>query len=215
MRRGSHTTTTTLDAAIVVVICFGVSIVLSIRAVLAGFPDSPFTDAGMIGLVVTEIVLAATALLFLHARGFDIASLLPQPTLRGTLLGVGLFFVAWVIGILVTAPFAHAQPEQPIQRMMADARVTSSVIVVLGMVNGAFEEVFLLGVLVRGLRAFGLSIAIGIPLLVRVLYHLYQGPLGALWILSFGLVFSLFYVRSPTLWPPVFAHVLWDIVPFA
>jgi membrane protease YdiL (CAAX protease family) len=169
----------------------------------------------MIGLVVTEIVLAATALLFLHARGFDIASLLPQPTLRGTLLGVGLFFVAWVIGILVTAPFAHAQPEQPIQRMMADARVTSSVIVVLGMVNGAFEEVFLLGVLVRGLRAFGLSIAIGIPLLVRVLYHLYQGPLGALWILSFGLVFSLFYVRSPTLWPPVFAHVLWDIVPFA
>ena len=78
---------------------------------------------------------------------------------------------------------------------------------------GTFEEVFLLGVLVRGLRAYGVSIAIGFPLLIRLLYHLYQGPLGAVWVLAFGLTFTLFYVRIGRLWPAVFAHMLWDIVP--
>ena len=81
------------------------------------------------------------------------------------------------------------------------------------MVNGTFEEVFLLGVLVRGLRAHGLPFAIGVSLLVRVLYHLYQGPLGAVWVLSIGLMLTLFYVRGKQLWPPVLAHILWDIVP--
>ena len=214
MRRALHTITTPADAAIVVVICFGLSIVLSVHAMFAGFPDLPFTDAGFIHLMITEVVLAVIALTFLRVRNFDIRSLLPHPTLKGGLAGVGLFFGAWFAGILVTAPFAHSWAEQPIHRMMADANVSASVIVPLGMVNGAFEEVFLLGVLVRGLRAFGLSIAVGVPLLVRVLYHLYQGPLGALWVLAFGLVFSIYYVRSPTLWPPVFAHVLWDVVPF-
>lgn len=56
---------------------------------------------------------------------------------------------------------------------------------------------------------------VGVPLLVRVLYHLYHGPVGALWILTFGLVFTAFYLRSVNLWPPVLAHVLWDIVPFS
>lgn len=81
------------------------------------------------------------------------------------------------------------------------------------MVNGAFEEVFLLGVLLRGLRAHGLSVALGFPLLVRLMYHGYQGPLGLLWILAFGLSLSLFFLRTGRLWPVVFAHTLWDIVP--
>ncbi|MFZ2990482.1 CPBP family intramembrane glutamic endopeptidase, partial [Ideonella sp.] len=93
----------------------------------------------------------------------------------------------------------------------ADIQLSSTVL--FAMVNGAFEEIFLLGVLVRGLRAYGLSVAIGVPLLVRVLYHLYQGPLGAVWILAFGLTFTLVYLRTQQLWPLVLAHILWDIVP--
>jgi membrane protease YdiL (CAAX protease family) len=81
------------------------------------------------------------------------------------------------------------------------------------MVNGTYEEVFLLGFLQRGLRSYGLSIAVGVAVLVRVLYHLYQGPVGTLWVLGFGAVFSLYYLRSEQLWPPAFAHILWDIIP--
>ena len=61
------------DALIVSVICFGLSIFWSVRAVLAGFPDAPFSDSGMVWMLGTELVLALAALTFLRARGFDIA----------------------------------------------------------------------------------------------------------------------------------------------
>jgi membrane protease YdiL (CAAX protease family) len=35
-----------------------------------------------------------------------------------------------------------------------------------------------------------------------------------MWVTAVGLVFTLFYARTPLLWPPVFAHILWDVVPF-
>ncbi|MGZ5735636.1 MAG: CPBP family glutamic-type intramembrane protease [Burkholderiales bacterium] len=79
--------------------------------------------------------------------------------------------------------------------MVQDARVSLPVVVSMAMINGTYEEVFLLGFLLRGLRQFGFSLTVGVPLLIRVLYHLYQGPVGAMWILGFGLLFSLYYFR--------------------
>lgn len=199
---------------VVTAICFGLSIVLSIDAVMAGFPETPFSAPAMLWMLLAEIGLAFTALLFLRSRGYDVATLAPRPTLRGSAIGIGLFFAAWLVGFVLVTPFAVDQPEQPITAMMAGARIPLPLLVAFAMVNGVYEEVFLLGYLVRGLRGFGLSVAIGVPLLVRISYHLYQGPLGALWIVAFGLVFALYYVRSGDLWPVAFAHILWDIVPF-
>jgi membrane protease YdiL (CAAX protease family) len=213
MRTGRRTVTTPGEAAVIMGICFGLSIVISIHAVLADFPSSPFSDNGLMWLAGTDVLLAFAALVVLFLRGYAIGTLLPVPTLKGCLQGVGLFVAAWIAGLVLTLPFAN-QPEQPYVHMIEDARVTVPVIVVMAMVNGAFEEVFLLGFLLRGLRGFGLSIALGAMLLVRVLYHLYQGPVGAVWVLAIGLVFGLYFMRTNQLWPPVFAHILWDIVPF-
>src|SRR5262249_32191797 len=147
------------------------------------------------------------------ARNFDIQSLYPQPDMQGTLLGLVLFFAAWLAGLVAVTPFASSGGGHSQMTEFSFSRASIAPTVLFAMVNGAFEEVFLLGVLVRGLRAYGLSIAVGIPLLVRLMYHLYQGPLGVVWILAFGLTFTLFYIRSRRLWPAVFAHTLWDIVP--
>lgn len=202
------------EALIVGAICFGLFILFSFQAMLAGFPDAPFSDAGMVWGLGCELVLAAAALTFLRARGFDIASLAPQPTLKGSVSGLGLFFGAWLLGALVTSMFQDVQGSQPIERMVTESRLSMPVIIAFALVNATFEEVFFMGVLVRGLRSHGLSIAIGLPLLMRVLGHLYQGPMGVLWILAFGLLFSICYVRRPVLWPLVLAHILWDIYPF-
>jgi membrane protease YdiL (CAAX protease family) len=200
------------EAAVVSAICFGLFIVWSTQAVLSGFPEARYSDSGDAWMVLVEAVLAASALLYLRARNFDVWSLYPQPDLRGTLFGLGLFVAAWLAGVIATAPFmSPGGPSQVTEFSFSGVSIASTVL--FAMANGAFEEVFLLGVLVRGLRAYGLSIAIGVPLLVRLLYHLYQGPLGAVWVLAFGLTFTLFYIRSSRLWPAVFAHMLWDIVP--
>jgi len=199
------------EAAIVSTICFGLFIVWSTQAVMSGFPEAKFSDSSNIWMILVEFVLATTALLYLHVRNFDVRSLYPQPNLRGTLWGLGAFLSAWLVGAIVTAPFVA--PERPQVAEFSFQGVSLASNVAFAMVNGAFEEVFLLGVLVRGLRGYGLSVAVGLPLLVRVLYHLYQGPLGAIWILAFGLTFTVFYLRVRQLWPLVLAHTLWDIVP--
>jgi membrane protease YdiL (CAAX protease family) len=200
------------EAAIVSAICFGLFIVWSTQAVLGGFPEAKFSESDDVQTALLEAVLAASALLYLRARNFDIGSLYPRPDLRGTFVGLGLFVAAWLAGVITTAPFASpGGPSQVTEFSYSGVTIASTVL--FSMVNGTFEEVFLLGALVRGLRGYGLSIAIGLPLLVRLLYHLYQGPLGAVWVLAFGLTFTLFYIRSSRLWPAVFAHMLWDIVP--
>ncbi len=203
------------EAFIVSGICFGLFILLSLQAMLSGFPDSPFSESGMGWGLGCELVLATAALAFLHARGFDIASLAPQPTMKGSLIGLGLFFGAWLLGAVVTWPFEAAQGSQPIDRMVAESRLSMPVVIAFALVNATFEEVFFMGVLVRGLRSHGLSVAIGFPLLVRVLCHLYQGPMGVVWVMAYGLLVSVVYVRRPVLWPLVLSHILWDIVPFS
>jgi uncharacterized protein len=199
------------EAAVVSCICFGLFILWSTQAVLAGFTEAQFSDAGNAWMIGPEATLAIAALLYLRARGFDIASLYPQPTLRGSFFGLALFVACWLVGVVATSLVYTPGKSQMAEFSFSGLSLAG--IVLFAVVNGAFEEVFLLGALVRGLRGFGLSVAIGLPLLVRVLYHLYQGPLGAVWIASFGGTLTVAYVASGRLWPPVLAHILWDIVP--
>jgi membrane protease YdiL (CAAX protease family) len=211
--RPLRTTLHPFEAVLLTLLCFGLFIVSSLSAVGAGFPDDPFTDSALVGIIVTELVLGGVAVAFLALRGYDVASLWPMPTLRGSLAGVGLFFGVWLVGGVLTWPL-HYGPEQPIDKMVHDAVLSLPLLIAMAMVNGAFEEIFLLGALLRGLRHFGVSVALGVPLLVRVSYHLYQGPVGVIWVLGAGLAFSLYYLRHGKLWPVMFAHTLWDIVPF-
>ena len=199
----------------VVALCFGWAIWSSLNAVLQGFQAGrAFTDAGLLSVVGMELFLGALAAALLWRRGYDVSSLVPRPTWRDTALGLGIAVLAWIAEVLAMSLFAAGQPEQPITQMMRDATITAPVLLIMAVVNGTFEEVFLLGFLQRGLQAHGLSISLGVMLLVRLSYHLYQGPLGAMAVVGYGCVLGLSYARFQRLWPAVVAHIVWDIVPF-
>ncbi|MEM4988334.1 CPBP family intramembrane glutamic endopeptidase [Collimonas sp. H4R21] len=214
MRSTPRTITSPLEAIAITMICFGWSIYSSTQMVSAGFSGGAFTDANLQSLMVMEIILGGIALLVLYVRGFAISTLYPAPSIAGIAVGIATYVVAVGAVWISTAPFASSQGAQPIDSMVAHASVSLSTVVPLALINGAYEEIFLLGFLLRGMRGYGLSIAMGVSLLVRVLYHLYQGPLGAISVFAFGLVLSLNYVRTGSLFSAVFAHVLADIIPF-
>jgi membrane protease YdiL (CAAX protease family) len=202
---------------VVCCICFGQFILSSMLAVASGFHagggGGGFTDDVLLSVVAMELPLAALAIAFLRMRGYAVLTLMPAPTWRGCAIGLALYVAGWMIWWLLVSPLGDGLPEQPIAQIVSRSHVTLPVIILTALVNGSFEEVFLLGFLQRGLRDAGLSFALGAGVLVRVLYHLYQGPLGALDVLVVGVLFGLYYARTQKLWPPVLAHILADIVP--
>jgi uncharacterized protein len=201
-----------LDALIVSTICFGLFIATSFQAVMGRYPEAEFSDASNVYGILIESVLALFVLLYLHARRFDLRPLYPRPHLAGALQGVAIYVAAVLLAWGVTTPFVADDGSVPIVAFSFEGASLASV-VAFAMVNGTFEEVFLLGVLARGLKGHGLLFAGGFSLLVRLLYHTYQGPVGAVSVLAFGLVLTVFYLRTGRLWPVVFAHILGDIVP--
>ncbi len=215
MAAAERTVVTPGEAVAVAVICFGYFALRSVQAVFGGFPSDPFTDESLVGVAFWEVLAGALAIAFLHTRGFALASLLPRPSPTGCAIGIVLYFAATLGSALLQMPFSAGMPAQPILQMLAGSHLSLPAIALTAVVNGAFEEIFLLGVLTRGLRGHGLAVAFGVPSLVRVLCHAYQGPLGVLSILVVGGVLGGYYLRTTRLWPPVFAHMLLDIAAFA
>lgn len=209
-----RTTTTPAEAIGIVTLCFGWFIAGSVYAVSAGFKTGAYSEGGIVGLLILEVLLGLTALYILRSRGFDVPSLYPRPSVVGVAFGSFLYVSAAGAAGLALMMFNAEHYSEPLERLMGGAPIGLPALVLLGVVNGAYEEIFLLGFLLRGLRGYGLSLAIGVSMLVRVLYHLYQGPLGAVCIGIFGLVLSLSYVANGKLFPAVFAHAVADIVPF-
>lgn len=197
-----------------VTISFGWFIFSSVDGVLHGVPTSAaFSDASLMAMVVFELALGMLAMLFLHLRGYPVRSLLPAPGWRGSIEGVALCAAAIVActaaGMLLPA---NDDVIEPIARIMASSRPSLSIVVAISLVNGLYEETFLLGYLERGFAACGASFAIGLSVLVRLLYHLYQGPSGAVSVVVFGIVLGAVYWRTRRLWPAVVAHALADML---
>jgi membrane protease YdiL (CAAX protease family) len=203
-----------LEALGMVMLCFGwfiISSQVSLAAWQAGGSARGFSDNTLASVVVIELIFGAVAIAVLQARGYPLRTLYPQPSWSGVFLGAGLYLGATALARLAMELAPHPAG-MPIDEMAAQAQVSLPVIMLVSIVNGAYEEVFLLGYLMRGLRRYGASTALGITLLVRLLYHTYQGPVGALGVMLFGAVIGLYYQRSGRLFPVVAAHVIADAV---
>jgi len=204
------------EVAIVVSLCFGWFIAGSIGAVMSGFPASAFDDSTFLNLVPSEFVFGAAALLFLHYRGHAVRALVPRPTALGSLVGLALYAATiaaiWPIQLAVGAQQVSAEP---IEQMVRWATISLPALIGVSIVNGIYEETFLTGYLIPSLQSFGAPFAIGVSVLVRVLYHLYQGPLGAISILLTGTIFGIYYWKTRKLWPVAFAHIFADFAGFA
>jgi membrane protease YdiL (CAAX protease family) len=205
------------EALCMVLLCFGWFIVGSLQSLAAwqagagsgrGFNDSSFA-----ALLVTELVLATAAMAVLRMRGYPLHALYPRPSWSGALSGAGLYLGTTVL-ITIVLPLVPHPADTPLADMVAKAHVSLSTLLPIAVVNGTYEEVFLLAYLMRGLRRYGTSTALGIALLVRLLYHMYQGPVGALSVVLYGAVVGVYYQRTGRLFPVVLAHVIADTAAF-
>jgi membrane protease YdiL (CAAX protease family) len=208
---------TLAEALGIVAICFGWFILASVQAVSAHGPGAAnstgFSNAGLDAMLVLELILGAAAMAVLWARRYPLHSLWPRASWRGVPVALGLYLcviaLVWVAALLVPDPSRY-----PIADIMKQTHVTWSSVIPVSLVNGTYEEVFLLGYLQRGLRRYGGSTAVGVTVLVRMLYHMYQGPAGVLSVALCGIVFGFWFQRRGQLFPVVLAHIIADMAAF-
>jgi len=91
-------------------------------------------------------------------------------------------------------------------------RPAPAVVVVLSLFNAVFEEFLWLALGVAALRRFGVARAAAPSVTLRLLVHVYQGPVALVGILPLGVVFTWYYVRTRRLWPVVLAHAFQDLL---
>lgn len=211
----NRSTVTPAEALIVALMCFGWSMLSSLQTYEGGYSSgTTFDDWTLINIIITEFIAGGATLIFLRLRGFDLRLLIPQPTLAGSIQGAVVYLGVLAVHYAVWGLFSPATVADN-RDQVAIAAINPLISLAVSCINGWFEEAFLLGVLVRGLRQYGLSVAVGVPLLIRIGYHIYQGPLGVVSVAVFGLAVTLAFIRKGQLWPAVFAHALGDFVALA
>ncbi len=209
-----------------VVVCgaFGLPILSSIMSLGTGGDSRPagggalvFDNAALIGIVTMEIVQSVFLVWFLHVRGWTLEKVGLQITWKGTGLGWLLLLTTYVVAMaaqyLAELSLPAHMHEAAARYPTADRNLSMQLVFVASTVNGIFEELFVAGYIITALRqARGTWTAINVSTVVRLLYHLYQGPIGVVTIVPMGLIYGFAYARTRQLWPLIFSHVLIDII---
>jgi membrane protease YdiL (CAAX protease family) len=156
------------------------------------------------GTVVYEFIAGSIAYVVLRTRGWKWTDLAVHASSGSTILGVIVALVLFGFGYAFEAIFG---------KVPVVLSATLLPIVVVSILNPLFEELLALGFVIQSMRKrFGITTAFNASLALRILYHLYEGPLAVVPIAVMALVFTLVYVKMGRLWPVIVSHGLLDFL---
>jgi membrane protease YdiL (CAAX protease family) len=193
----------------------GVFIAFSALHLARGEPtDHVMTDRRLLGLLGMELVMALFWVPSLIRRGWSMRHVsrgaVPGDVAVGVLLAVGAYAGYWltfVVTAIISPGYARAASSIHI-----GGSVSLWVAALLAVINPVAEEFFYLGFVANVLRPRGAPLAIAASIALRVLVHLYQGPIGVIASLPIGALFGGYYLAARRIWPAVIAHSLLDAV---
>jgi membrane protease YdiL (CAAX protease family) len=200
------------EFVIVVFVAFCPSIIASVSYALTPHYQAAITESMLRQLLVVESIVLLALGSFLYVRGWTLDVIGLLPSFKETLVGLGLAAAIAVAAIAfwnVLGLIGLSPPESKV----TDGPFSPVSLVAVSVLNPIFEEGFLNGYVVTALkRGTTLSVTAGVSLGIRALTHVYQG-LGIIFIIIFGTVLTVWYIRHGRLWPLIVAHVLYDFVP--
>jgi len=205
---------------LVVLLAFGLFSVASVRALfgpLTGRAALLFDDHRVWTLLIYQLSVAPVIIYILWERGWKWFDFSVKITPRGVLQGCGLAIAAFCLSnaaAMLTANVASAS----VSPAMVAVPAAGGVLAMGGMlfaavVKALFEEILVCGYVIQSLRGrFGIALAVNASIALRMSFHLYQGPAAFLSFAVFGLLFTLFYIRTGRLWPLIVAHALLEAI---
>jgi membrane protease YdiL (CAAX protease family) len=205
---------------LVVLLAFGLFSVASVRALfgpLTGRAALLFDDHRVWTLMVYQLSVAPVIMYILWERGWKWPDFAVNVTPRGVLQGLGLGIVAFTLSkaaLILSASVATASmPGVAVAAPAAAGLAAMGGMLFASVVKAVFEELLVCAYVVQSLRGrFGIALAVNASIALRMSFHLYQGPGAFLSFAIFGLVFTLFYIRTGRLWPLIVAHALLEAI---
>jgi uncharacterized protein len=211
-----------VEFVVVVTWAFGLPIFSSIMAldVADGTPAPVFNNAGLLATIIFEVVQLGFLSWFLRIRGWTLEKFGLAFSWRGTAWGVGLLIFTYAVMFgaqLIAQLIFNYDMQQAIARApKIDPDLSMELVFMVSVINGLFEELFVAGYIITSLtEKRGMWVAINTSVVVRLLYHLYQGPIGIMTAVPMGLLYGYVYSRTRQLWPLVVAHMLMDLIPLS
>ncbi|QJR09554.1 hypothetical protein DSM104443_00603 [Usitatibacter rugosus] len=200
---------------LVILLAFGLALGTSLLS-FAADPSAPPTDGlGNFGnvhlwaLLGYEVAFAPLIAYVLHHGGWRWPEFHFNYSNRGTVEGLGLAAVTLLFDTAVSLLFTgEVKP--------GERNADWIPIILVSLLNPLYEELLVCAFVIEAMRKrFGIMTAVNVSIAIRLLYHLYQGPLAFIVFAVMGTAFTIFYVRTGRLWPLVFAHVLLDLLPLS
>ena len=197
------------EFALVMFLGFGLSILFQFWSVARHEPIA-FTNALFLSSVISELIILGIVLWIGRLRGWSLTTFGSRISWKNTGGGFLLFVVVVLAMAAIDVSLAHVIHAQGPQ--ITANGLTLPVIILLSLVNPIFEEVLEAGYFINALKRFGMWPAVVASGLLRGILHMYQGPLGAIALFTFGIIFGLVYWRWRQLWPLIVAHALDDFL---
>jgi membrane protease YdiL (CAAX protease family) len=172
------------------------------------------TDRNLYLTALIEALSLLAVAAYLRARGRSWEFLRVRPTWLGTGVGLGLLIASWVAFYVGAWALVIGSGNPHIFggfRMIHSGSLPATLLMCL--VNPFFEELIVVGCVVRALERHGASVAVAASAFFRLAYHLYQGPIATVSVLPVGLLLGAYYWRKRDLWPLIVAHIFMDLLP--
>jgi membrane protease YdiL (CAAX protease family) len=206
------------EFAVVMIVSLGMFVAGSLDAALEHAPKGSIDNSHLLSLLYTEPFLILLLYPLLRARGWTLSRLGFQFGRADVLVGFGLAALAYFGNILlwiVTSLIFPDAAKDAAGTELITSKLSVSLVAAVCFVNPIFEELFVGGYLIRFLKDHrSVVVAVNASVLIRMTYHLYQGPIGVVGIVPFGLVFGWYFARKGRLWPLIIAHAIMDVVGF-
>ena len=208
-----------VEFLVVVTWAFGLPVFASIMAL--GTPgdssSAVFNNAELLATIIFEVVQLGFLTWFLRIRGWTLEKFGLSFSWRGTVAGVVLLAITYGLAVgaeyIAQIVFDYDLEAAAARAPKVDPALSMQLVFLVSVVNGIFEELFVAGYIITALVARrGMWMAINVSVVVRLLYHLYQGPIGIMTVVPMGLLYGYVYSRTRQLWPLMVAHVILDVV---
>lgn len=194
------------ELIVVNLICFGPFAAMSLMGVWKRETTLLYDDRRIWTIVGIELVCGTLAAFLLRARGWKLADLGVRVSMPLTIAGMLLFIGANITIALLFEGFRALSGTDPSALTTPVIQISWIPFLLFLLIDPLYEETFEVAYNVEATRSEGAAFGITLSAAIRLVCHLYQGPIAPVTILPLGIIFALVYWKWRRVWPLAVAH---------